>query len=186
MNKKLITILVVGMISAIGAVYATDWNVGSGTDTAKIVGSGTGNATLTVDVASPTVISGVTSVAATTVTATTANATDANIAGALTCDATSLSVTNAQIVTLTKSVYNLTGIGGADDTTNTVVLANVAPAMVGAKITLIVNSASSNLITIADSAPGYLSAAFLGDNNDTIELYVVATNRLVETSKSNN
>lgn len=49
MNKKL-AISLVGLLVIVGAVaHATDWNVGSGTDTAKIIGTGTGDATLTVD-----------------------------------------------------------------------------------------------------------------------------------------
>ena len=99
---------------------------------------------------------------------------------------TALSATNGQAVALAAPVYILTGTGGADDTTNTITIANVSAAMVGAKITLVMDAASSNLITIADSAPCYLSAAWLGDNNDTIEMYVVATNVLVETSRSDN
>ena len=99
---------------------------------------------------------------------------------------TALSVTNGQSVALAAPVYVLTGTGGANDTTNTITLSNVSSAMVGSKITLIVDAASSNLVTIADSAPCYLSAAWLGDNNDTLEMYVVAINVLVETSKSDN
>ena len=99
---------------------------------------------------------------------------------------TALSVTNGQSVALAAPVYVITGTGGADNTTNTVTISNVSAAMVGTKITLIVDSASSNLVTIADSAPCYLSAAWVADNNDTLEMYVVATNRLVETSKSDN
>ena len=99
---------------------------------------------------------------------------------------TALSVTNGQSVALAAPVYVITGTGGANDTTNTITISNVSAAMVGTKITLIVAAASSNLVTIADSAPCYLSAAWVGDNNDTIEMYVVATNVLVETSKSDN
>ena len=99
---------------------------------------------------------------------------------------TALSVTNGQSVALAAPVYIITGTGGANDTTNTITISNVSAAMVGTKITLVVDSASSNLVTIADSDPCYLSAAWIGDNNDTLEMYVVATNRLVETSKSDN
>jgi hypothetical protein len=99
---------------------------------------------------------------------------------------TALSATNGQSVALAAPVYILTGTGGANDTTNTITISNVSAAMVGAKITLVIDAASSNLITIADSAPCYLSAAWVADNNDTLEMYVVATNVLVETSKSDN
>jgi len=99
---------------------------------------------------------------------------------------TALSVTNGQAVALAAPVYILTGTGGANDTTNTITVSNVSAAMVGTKITLVVDASSSNLVTIADSAPCYLSAAWVADNNDTLEMYVVATNVLVETSKSDN
>jgi hypothetical protein len=55
MNKKLAISLVGLMVVAAVAVYATDVNWASGTDTAKIVGSGTGNATLSVDAIAATV-----------------------------------------------------------------------------------------------------------------------------------
>ena len=58
MNKTLISFLVVGMTAIVGVALATSWDIGSGTDTAKIVGAGTGNATLTVDAVVATTIAG--------------------------------------------------------------------------------------------------------------------------------
>ena len=86
---------------------------------------------------------------------------------------TSLNVTNGQEVTVASGWYVLNGIGGADDSTNTITLAN---ATAGQKVILIVNSASTNLITIADSGIMALSSAWLGDNNDNITLFGVSTN----------
>lgn len=93
-----------------------------------------------------------------------------------------LSVTNGQTVAPTLPLYVVTGYGGADDTTNTITLAN---AVDGQSLTLIVDGASSNLITIADSGIAMLSGAWLGDNNDSITLVGVGTN-WVETAESNN
>jgi len=70
MNKKLAISLVGLMVVACVDAYATDWDIHTGSDTAKIVGSGTGNATLTVD-----------AVTATTITPTTLTATTATVAG---------------------------------------------------------------------------------------------------------
>jgi hypothetical protein len=98
------------------------------------------------------------------------------------CASVNLSVTNGQAVTLSYARYILTGVGGANDTTNTITLANATDK---ARVTLIVSAASTNLITIADSAPAALSAAWLGDNLDAIVLEGVGTN-WVQTSGSNN
>jgi len=198
-RAALMGIIAIGCIAGIACAGLIEkWDESGGT--ASVTESG-GSITIAADVMTPTTLSGATTISGTTVAATTGNittvnattvaattvgATDVNISSVITCDATSLSVTNGQAVTLAKSVYNINGINGADDTTNTITLANVSPAMVGAQITLVINSASSNLIAIADSAPAYLSAAFEGDNNDTLELYVVATNILVETSVTDN
>lgn len=97
-----------------------------------------------------------------------------------------LNVTNNQALTITAPVIILNGIGGADNTTNTVTVANVDAALRERVITLIINTTSSNLVTIADSAPLALSAAWVGDNDDNLTLYVVETNKLVETGRVNN
>jgi len=86
---------------------------------------------------------------------------------------TALNVTNGQVVTVAAGIYNLNGIGGADDSTNTITIAN---ATAGVKTLLLVNAASSNLITIADSGIMALSGAWLGDNNDNLTLLGVSTN----------
>lgn len=92
------------------------------------------------------------------------------------------SLTNGATLTPTSSVMILTGIGGANDTTNTVTLAN---ASAGQELTLIVSGTSTNLITIADSGNALLSSAWVGDNNDSITLYGVSTN-WVQLSESDN
>ena len=93
-----------------------------------------------------------------------------------------VSVTNGQAVTLSTGNYVVTGIGGGDNTTNTITLAN---AKAGQLVVLVVEGSSSNLISIADSGNTLLTGAWIGDNNDTITLLGVGTN-WVETSTTDN
>ena len=95
---------------------------------------------------------------------------------------TTASLTNGATLTATSDVYVISGIGGANDTTNTITLAN---AVNGQRLTLVVAAASTNLITIADSGNAALSGAWLGDANDVISLIGVSTN-WVQTSESDN
>ena len=95
---------------------------------------------------------------------------------------TTASLTNGATLTATSDVYVISGIGGANDTTNTVTLANATN---GQRLTLVVAAASTNLITIADSGNAALSSAWLGDANDVISLIGVSTN-WVQTSESDN
>lgn len=98
--------------------------------------------------------------------------------------ATALSVTNGQAVTASASTYILSGIGGANDTTNTITLA--APSAAGKSLTLIVATTSSNLIQIADSGTVAASGAILLDGNDTAVLKSVDTNTWCLISESDN
>lgn len=107
--------------------------------------------------------------------------TETAITGLETTPATA-SVTNGATLTATSNVYVVTGIGGANDTTNTISLANATDGQV---LTLIVDGASTNLISIADSGNAKLSGAWLGDNNDSISLIGVSTN-WIQTSESDN
>ena len=95
---------------------------------------------------------------------------------------TATSVTNGAVLTPTASVHVLTGTGGANDTTNTV---TIADAVDGQLLTLIVSATSTNLIGLADSGNLSLSSAWVGDNNDAITLRGVSTN-WVEVSASDN
>ena len=95
---------------------------------------------------------------------------------------TTANLTNGAVLTATSTVYVISGTGGANDTTNTITVANATDGQV---LTLIIDSASTNLITIADSGNMSLSSAWLGDNNDVISLIGVSTN-WVETSASDN
>lgn len=94
-----------------------------------------------------------------------------------------LSVTNGQVITLAGSAYVLTGVGGANDATNTVTIANTTA---GAEVKIMVASGSTNLVKLADSGNLKLSADAVLDNNDTLSLYAAATNELNEISRSNN
>lgn len=102
--------------------------------------------------------------------------------GAIKVAQAAVSLTNGATLTPVYGTYIVSGIGGEDDTTNTVTLAN---AVDGQSLTLIVSATSSNLITIADSGNAALSSAWLGDNNDVITLRGVSTN-WVEVSASDN
>lgn len=95
---------------------------------------------------------------------------------------TALSVTNGATLTPMSGTYVLNGIGGANDTTNTITLAN---ATTGQSLRIIVAAASTNLITIADSGNVSLSSAWLGDASDVIDLIGVGTN-WTQTGESNN
>ena len=98
--------------------------------------------------------------------------------------ATALSVTNGQAITVTAGVYIVSGIGGANDTTNTVTL--VAPTVAGQKVTFIAATATSNLIAIADSTTVAASGAILLDGNDTAVLQAVDTSTWCLLSESDN
>jgi hypothetical protein len=94
-----------------------------------------------------------------------------------------INATNNQAVTLTYGVTVLNGIGGANDSTNTVTL---APASGSGKVVVVaVAIASTNLITIADSAPVYASSAVLLDGGDTATFVSVGTNWLLVCESDN-
>ena len=95
---------------------------------------------------------------------------------------TATSLTNGAVLTPTAAVHVLTGTGGANDTTNTVTIADATD---GQLLTLIVSATSTNLIGLADSGNLSLSSAWVGDNNDAITLRGVSTN-WVEVSASDN
>lgn len=103
-------------------------------------------------------------------------------AGAVTNAITRVNVTNGQPVTLTYRYTELYGINSAADATNTITI-NAGTA--GTMFTLICGS-STNPVTIADSAPCFLSAAATMHSNDVLNVYFYKTNVLVETSRSTN
>jgi len=57
---------------------------------------------------------------------------------------------------------------------------------VGQLLLLVVNSASTNKIGLADSGNCKLSAAWVGDADDTINLIATGTNTWVEVGRSAN
>ena len=93
-------------------------------------------------------------------------------------------VTNGQAITVAAGCYVLNGIGGANDSTNTITLA--APAAAGQRVVLTVATASTNLITIADSGTVAASGAILMDFNDCCELVAVDTSTWLLLSESDN
>lgn len=109
---------------------------------------------------------------------------DITVAGFIVAAGKLQNVTNGEAVTVVASFHELNGIGGANDTTNTVSLA--APTVGGRLLTLSVASASTNLITIADSGTAVLAGAWLGDGGDSISLISDYSLKWVETSRSDN
>tara|TARA_Y100000310_G_scaffold333780_2_gene412051 strand:+ start:910 stop:1371 length:462 start_codon:yes stop_codon:yes gene_type:complete len=98
--------------------------------------------------------------------------------------ATAVSVTNGQALTVSAPVYVISGIGGADNSTNTITL--VASTIAGKKVTFLVATASSNLIQFADSGTVAASGAILLDGNDTAVLQAVDTSTWCLISESDN
>ena len=94
--------------------------------------------------------------------------------------------TNGAVITLTAGVNIVSPIGGANDSTNTCTIANVASADVGKSYTIVLGASATNLLGLADSGNLKLSAAFTGDNNDVLKLLAIDTNVLVEVSRSDN
>ena len=92
--------------------------------------------------------------------------------------------TNSQAIPVSAGVYVISGTGGANDTTNTVTL--VAPTVAGQEVTIMVATASTNLITIADSGTVAASGAILLDFNDVAVLRAIDTSTWVLVSESNN
>ena len=96
------------------------------------------------------------------------------------------SVTNGQVLSIAYMTHVLNGIGGANDTTNTITLANPGTPLLGHEVRLIVNGSSSNLIGLADAGNLKLSSAWVGDNYDVIKLYAAETNVWVQTGEQDN
>jgi hypothetical protein len=101
-----------------------------------------------------------------------------------TLSASALNVTNGQAITVSAGAYVLNGIGGADNSTNTVTL--VAPAAAGELVYLMVATASSNLVAIADSGTVAASGGIELDGNDTAVLMGVDTSTWCLISESDN
>ena len=92
--------------------------------------------------------------------------------------------TDGSTNTLADSLYLVSGTGGANDTTNTIVLAN--PTAAGDVVTIIMAATTTNLITIADSGNVAASGAILLDANDSVTLTAATTALWVETSSVDN
>jgi hypothetical protein len=107
-------------------------------------------------------------------------------AGDIITPATSGTATNGAVVTLTSRYTLLAGIGGANDTTNTVTIAS--PGTAGITRTIMVTRASTNLILIAESEANMdLGAASRElDNLDNLTLYAETTTNWVEVGFVNN
>ena len=93
-------------------------------------------------------------------------------------------VTNAQAVACNGSKIVLTGIGTSATMTNTVTLPT--PIAAGQTVDLIVDSASSNSVSIVAAANVVLSATWLGNTNDVLRLYAVNGSTWLELGRCNN
>lgn len=178
-------VLFVGVgLSILNARTLVDWTTGlSNGGTATVTTDDAGTATLTTDAATITTVTATDATVSDDLTVTD----DAQVGGILRVTKTATTVTNNQTITIADGVIELDGIGSPDNNTNTVVLANVASTAIGGYCLLYVEAASSNLVTIADSAPAYLAGAWTAqDNNDSLLLYIVDTNVFVEVSRSDN
>jgi hypothetical protein len=103
--------------------------------------------------------------------------------GAVVETPTALTVTNGQAITVAAGTYLLSGGGGANDTTNTVTVAN---GTAGQKVTFIAAAATTNLIQFADSGNLALSGAALLDANDVLVLQAPTASAWVEVAQTDN
>ena len=108
---------------------------------------------------------------------------DLTVAGIVTLTPTAENWTDGSTNTLAAGAYLISGTGGANDTTNTVVLAN--PTTAGDTVLIVVDAASTNLITIADSGNVAASGAILLDASDAVLLYAPTTSLWVEVPGDN-
>jgi len=109
---------------------------------------------------------------------------DFAVVGTAEFTSTALDVTNGQAVAISSGSYVLTGIDGANNTTNTITID--APSAAGQLLFLTVASSSTNLVTIADSSPVAASGAILLDGNDSALLIGVDASTWSLVSESDN
>ena len=107
-----------------------------------------------------------------------------DVAGDLSMSVTAANWTDGSTNTVAAGVHLISGTGGANDTTNTVVLAN--PAAAGDLVYIIMAATTTNLVTIADSGNVAASSAILLDANDSVTLVGATTSLWVEVSASDN
>lgn len=110
-------------------------------------------------------------------------AANVTVSGIVRLTPTLVNWTDGQTNTLAAGAYLVSGTGGANDTTNTVVLAN--PTTAGDRVLIVMAAATTNLITIADSGNVAASGAILLDANDAVELYAPTTSLWVEVPGDN-
>jgi len=93
-------------------------------------------------------------------------------------------VADAEVVAYENPFMTLLSSGKADGETNTVTIAD--PVEIGVVLVIYVDPASSNKVGIADSGNCNLSAAFVGDDDDSLSLISTATDEWTEISRSAN
>ena len=107
-----------------------------------------------------------------------------DITGDVTMSVTAANWTDGSTNTVAAGTHLISGTGGANDTTNTVVLAN--PAAAGDLVYIVMAAGTTNLITIADSGNVAASDAILLDANDAVTLLAATTSLWVEVGGSDN
>lgn len=107
-----------------------------------------------------------------------------NAFGQIEMTATTLSLTNGQVITLGEYPVILLDASGQGDVAITNTIAAASADYVGATYTFI-NVGASNTVLISDSAPVYNTAAVLAARDASV-YFVKATNEIVQVSTSNN
>ena len=97
-----------------------------------------------------------------------------------------LDVENGDVITFTNPKFVVTPLGQANGSTNTVTIAAPGTARVGDTALLVVDSAATNLLYIADNGTVALASAFTGGVDDTLSLYAISATKWVETARSDN
>ena len=107
-----------------------------------------------------------------------------DVTGDLSMSVTAANWTDGSTNTVAAGVHLISGTGGANDTTNTIVLAN--PAAAGDLVYIIMAATTTNLVTIADSGNVAASGAILLDANDSVTLVGATASLWVEVGASDN
>lgn len=113
-----------------------------------------------------------------------ASITGVTVSGFITATPTSASVTNNHQLTAAASAYVLSPIGGTNNATNGMTLAN--PGTAGRVLVLYVAASTTNDVSITDGGNCTLAGNWVGADGDTLTLYAPTTAIWAEVSRSNN
>lgn len=113
-----------------------------------------------------------------------ASITAVTVSGFITATPTSASVTNNHQLTAAASAYVLSPIGGTNNATNAMTLAN--PGTAGRVLVLYVAASTTNDVSITDGGNCTLAGNWVGADGDTLTLYAPTTAIWAEAARSNN